>query len=97
MALAVAIASLVGERESTATRAFHSARECGGIVYLNVGIRGVLADLVGAGAGGMSSGVEIVPRTPLWSINDVPIVCLGPAWVVRPCGSQIVMWSMQVD
>ena len=40
MALAVAIASLVGERESTATRAFHSARECGGIGYLNVGTRG---------------------------------------------------------
>jgi len=40
MALAVAIASLIGERESTATRAFHSARECGGIGYLNVGTRG---------------------------------------------------------
>ncbi len=37
MALPVAIANLVGERESTATRAFHSARECGGIGYLNVG------------------------------------------------------------
>ena len=74
MALAVAIASLVGERESTATRAFHSARECGGIGYLNVGTRGGMADVVGTGVGGMRSGIEVIPRTPLWSRNDVPIV-----------------------
>ncbi len=40
MALAVAIASLVGERESTATRACHSGRECGGLGYLKTGTRG---------------------------------------------------------
>ncbi len=97
MALAVAIANLVGERESTATRAFHSARECGGIGYLNVGTREGMADLVGAGAGGMRSGIEVIPRTSLWYRNDVPIVCVGPTCVVRPFGSQTAMWSMQVD
>ncbi len=89
MALAVAIANLVGERESTATRAFHFARQYDGIGYLIVGTRGVMADLLGTGAGGTRSGIEVVPRTPLWSRNDVPIVCVGPVWVVRPFGSQI--------
>jgi len=74
MASAVAIVSLVGERESTATCAFYSARKCGGIGYLNVGTRGGMADLVGAGVGGMRSGIEVVPRTPQWSRNDVPSV-----------------------
>jgi len=91
MALAVAIASLVGERKSTATRAFHSARECDGIGYLNMGTRRVMADLVGAGAGGMRSEIEVVSRTPLGSRNDVPSICVGPVWVVRPFGSQIAM------
>ena len=65
MALAVAIASVVGEWESTATRAFHSARECDGIGYLNVGTLGLMAGLEGSNAGGMRSGSEAVPRTPL--------------------------------
>jgi len=96
MALAVAIVNLVREREFTVTRAFHSARECGGIGYLNVGTRGRMADVVGAGVGGRRSGIEVVPRTPLWSRNDVPIVCVSPSWVVRPPGSQTTMCSMQV-
>jgi hypothetical protein len=96
MALAVAITSLVGERESTATRAFRSARECGGIGYLNVTTRGIIADLMGAGVGGVRSEIDVVPTTPLWYRNDVPIDWVGPAWVARPCGSQIAMWSMQV-
>jgi hypothetical protein len=78
MALAVAIASVVGEWESTATRAFYSARECDGIGYLNVGTRGMIAALVVTRAGGMRSGSESVPRTPLSYRNDVLIVCVGP-------------------
>ena len=84
MALTMAIASVVWEWESIVTRAFHSARECDGIWYLNVGIRGVITDMVGTGAGGMRSGIEAIPRTPLWSRDDIMIVCVGPVWVVRP-------------
>jgi len=64
-ACAVAMANWVGEWESTATRAFHSSRECDGTGYLNVGTRGIMADVVGAGAGGMRSRIEVVPRSPL--------------------------------
>ena len=69
MALAVAIAGVGGEWESTATRAFHYARECDGIRYLNIGTRGVMTGLVGTRAGGMRSGSEAVPRISLWSRN----------------------------
>jgi len=65
MAFAVAIANVVGEWESTATRAFDSARECDGIGYLNVGTLGVMAGLEGSKAGGMRSRSEAVPRNPL--------------------------------
>jgi len=78
MACAVAMVRCIGEWESTATFAFHSSRECDGTGYLNVGTLGVVAALVGAGVGGMKSGIEVVPMTPLWSRNDVPIVCVGP-------------------
>ena len=71
MALAVAIANLAGERESTATRALGVPWERGWIGYLNVGTRRVMADLVGAGAGGTRSEIEVVPRTPLWSLSLV--------------------------
>ena len=40
MALAVAIASVVGEWEFIATRVFHAARECNGIGYSNMETRG---------------------------------------------------------
>ncbi len=46
MALAIAIVSEVGEWESTATWVFQGARECSGIVYLNMGTPGILADAV---------------------------------------------------
>ena len=97
MACAVAMASCVGEWESTATFAFHSSRECDGTEYLNVGTRGIAAVLVGTGVSGMRNGIEIVPMTPLWSRKDVPMVCVGPVWEVRPLGSQIARLSMHVD
>ena len=77
IALAVAIASEVGECESISTCAFHAARVCGAIEYLNVGTLGVLAFVTNGLAGGMSRGSETFPRTPLWLRNDVAIVWVG--------------------
>ncbi len=92
--MAFAIAREVGECESISTWDFHAARVCGAIGYLNVGTLGVLAVLTVGLAGGMRSGSEIFPRTPLWSRNDVAIVRVGSLWVARPFGPHIVMWSM---
>ena len=94
MALAVVIASDVGECESISTCDFHAASVCGAIGYLNVGTLGGLPGVTVGSAGGMSRGREIVPRTPLWSRNDVAIVWVGSLWVARFCGSHMVMWSM---
>ena len=41
------------------------------------------------------NGSEICPRTPLWSRNEVAIVCVGSLWVARPFGSHMAIWSMQ--
>ena len=45
--------------------------------------------MVGTWTGGMRSGSESVPRTPLWPRNDVVIVWVGPFWVARLFGSEI--------
>ena len=94
IALAVAIASEVGECESISTWDFHAAMACVEIEYLNVGTLGVLAVGIIELAGGMRRGSETFPRTPLWSRNDVAIVWVGPIWVVRPCGSHMAILSM---
>jgi len=94
MALAVAIASEVGEWESNATSDFHAARLCGGIGFGNVGTLGVLAVFRIGLAGGMRRGSGAFPRTPLWSRNDVVILYLGLIWVIRDCGSHMARWSM---
>ena len=96
MALAVAIANEVGEWESTAIWDFQAARVCGGIGYLNVGTRGVLAIVRIGFAGGMRRRSEALPRTPLWSRNDVAIVWVGSSWDVRSCGFHMARWSMHV-
>ena len=65
MALAVAIANKVEEWEATATWDFHVADKCGGTGYLNVGTRGVLSVLEITWVGGIRSGRDIGPKTPL--------------------------------
>ncbi len=69
---------------------------CGCIGYLKVGTRGVLAAHKVGVAGGIRRGSEALPRTPLWSRNNVGIVRIGSLWMTRSFGSQMVRWSMHV-
>jgi hypothetical protein len=96
IALAVAIAKEVGEWDSTVTWVFHAAKVCGWMGYLNVGTRGVLLPVRLDCNGGMRIRIEVRPKIPQWSRNDVGIVCVGPTWAVRPLGSHIARWSMHV-
>ncbi len=65
---------------------------CSGIGYINVGSLGVLKVVMFGLAGGMRRGRETLPRTPLWSRNDVAIVGVGPILVVWPFGSHRAIW-----
>ena len=96
MALAVAMAKEVGEWGSTSTCVLHAASVCGWMGYLNVGTLGAMAADVIDWSGGIRIGIEVRLRTSQWSRNDVGIVYVGPSWAVRPLGSHIARWSMQV-
>ena len=50
----------------------------------------------GRGGRWMRRRSEALPRTPLWSRNDVGIVRVGSLWMTMSFGSQMVRWSMHV-
>ena len=92
---AMADARAVAGAEFTATLERHISMSCSGTRNLNVWTRGVL---VGRGAVACSVWTEIrmVPKTPLWSKNEVLRVVVLPICSARCLGSHMVRWSTHV-
>ena len=92
----MALANIVAECVSTATRAFHSSRVCHGIGYWNIGTRGGCVSR-GAISCVVKSGMCSRPKTPWSSRNAEGIVSVSPICLDMWRGSHMARWSMQND
>ena len=92
---AMAEARTVAVAESTATLERQVSVSCSGTGNLNVGTRGVQVSGL-AVTPSIKTGIRMVPKTPLWSKNEVMRVVVPLIWSSRCFGSQMVRWSIYV-